>query len=158
MRALKHGAQLRQALLVLERAPAGDGEEPGNLRGLSSQRQEFLWDSPESSGAKTRAEWAARTLPAPSTTLPAVAMSKWAMMMAMPSVWAEWAARSTKLRSGAKWATRTFLPFARHPGRRPALPVRILRSRFGFSVEFVKHCALISFHVLTFAIYRIHHL
>src|SRR5437763_11210494 len=36
VRAFKERAQLRQTFLVLERAPTGDSEEPGYLRGLST--------------------------------------------------------------------------------------------------------------------------
>src|SRR3989441_11836363 len=46
MRAIKECAQLCQALLVLDRASAGDSEEPGYFRGLSTQRQKFLGWAP----------------------------------------------------------------------------------------------------------------
>src|SRR5213080_4070921 len=118
MRAIKEGTQLRQALLVLDRAPAGDSKEPGYFRSLSTQRQKFLGGAPS------------LTLPTgmapamPRTTKP-VSVTKWATKSTSETKWAARAlptAWATKPTSETKWAAWAMF-LTRQPGRRPAFPV-----------------------------------
>src|SRR5438876_3066409 len=131
MRAIKECAQLCQALLVLDRASAGDSEEPGYLRGLSTQRQKFLGWAP------------VLTLPAvpapamPGTTKPA-SETKWAART-LPTAW------TAKPTSETKWAARA-LSLTGHPGRRPSFPVSFLGEGAGLSVKFTKHCSASPFN------------